>query len=78
MTSKGVHHVQLSKEQLDAPAGLIDLSNGNCRKREVVGQESQPLVGLGIKIVHPPQGVRIGLDRFDGSQDHGVIGPQAD
>ena len=36
------------------------------------------MVGLGIEIVHPAQGVRVGLHRFDGSQDHGVIGPQAD
>ena len=32
------------KEKFHLPSRLVDLSDGECRQREVVGQELQPLV----------------------------------
>ena len=36
------------EEQLDLPPASIKLGDGDCRQREVVGEEHQPLSGFGI------------------------------
>ena len=42
------------EEQSHLPALLVDASDGQRRKGEVVGQELKPLTGLGVVIIHVP------------------------
>ena len=43
------------EEEFDLPAAAIELGDGQRRDGEVVGQEDQPLAGLGIAITDAPQ-----------------------
>jgi hypothetical protein len=43
-------HLDPAKEKLDLPALLIDLRDGQCGQREVIGQKYQPFAGFRIDV----------------------------
>ena len=77
MTSKGVHHVELSKNNSTCQRALVDLGDGQCRKREVVGQELESLLRFHVEITDAAQRIRVGFGGVDRGQDDGVIGSHA-
>jgi len=46
-------------------------------EEEVVGQENEPRVFLGIEVVNPSQGIGIQSSRFWSREQDGLVGPQA-
>src|SRR5437016_9703517 len=62
------------EKQFYLPPRLVDLGDGNCRKRKVVGEKLEPLSGFEIEIAHAPQRIRVRFDGVDGGQDDRVIG----
>jgi len=53
------------------------MGDGNCRQREVVGEELEALPRVDVEIAHAPQRVRVRFRRVDSGQNDGVIGAHA-
>jgi len=66
-------HLDPAKENLDLPALLVDLRDGQCGQREVVGQKHQSLAGNGIEIADAAQCIRICRGRSDGCQGDSLV-----
>ena len=47
------------EEEFDLPAGFVELGDGQRRHVELIGQENQALVDLGIEVANAAQGVRV-------------------
>ena len=65
------------EKQFHLPTALIDLGNGQCWQRKIVGEELEPLFFLGIEVGDAPQRIGIRLGRIDSGQNDGVIGSLA-
>ncbi len=65
------------EEQFDLPATPIQLSDGQCRDGEVVGQEDQRLAGLGIAIADATQRDGIIVLGLQAGQHDGLVETQA-
>jgi hypothetical protein len=65
------------EKQLDLPAAPIQLGDGQGRHGEVVGEENQPLAGLGIAKANAPQRGGIIVLGFWACRHHGLIETQA-
>src|SRR5271165_538464 len=66
-------HLDPAKKQLDFPAALVDLRNGERRKSEVAGQKFQPLAGFQVAVCDAAQRVWIGRGRSARGQNHRVV-----
>jgi len=53
------------------------LSDGECWKREVVGQELEALPRFHVEITHSAQLIRVSFNGVDGGQNDCVIGSNA-
>jgi hypothetical protein len=56
------------------PPRLVDLGDGKCRKREVVGEKLEPFSCFDIEIIHAAELLRVRFGGVDGGQDDSVIG----
>src|SRR6266566_113918 len=65
------------KKQFHLPPRLVDLGDGNCRKREVVGEKLEPFSAFDVEITHAAELLRVRFGRVDGGQDDSVIGPNS-
>ena len=66
-----------AEEQLDAPAQPVDLCDGQRRDCEVVGQEDQIPLRLGVEVAHLSQKVREGFSCFGQSGFADLVAAQA-
>ena len=57
-----------AKEQLDLPAGLVELGDLECRPRKVVGQENERRLVVGRAVANPAQQIGISLARIKAAQ----------
>jgi len=64
------------EEQLDLPSGLVQLADGPCRQRQVVGEENKVFLAEGVAINDPPQLFRVKLRGQGTSQGDGLIATQ--
>ena len=64
------------EEEFNLPSRLVDLSDGERGQREVVGQELQPLVRLGVEVADAPQRIGIGFGGLDCGEDDRLVGSQ--
>ncbi len=62
------------EEQFYLPSRFVDLRNGECRKRKVVGEKLEPLSCLNVEIGHETQCVWVRFYRVYSGQDDSVIG----
>ena len=65
------------EEQFDLPASTIQLSDGQSRHGEVVGQEDERFAGEGIAIADAAQRVGIIVLCIHAGHDHGLVETQA-
>src|SRR5271157_4085141 len=65
------------EEQFHLPASPIKLSNGQSRHEEMVGEENESRVFLGVEVVNAPQRIGIPSSRFRPPEQDGLVGPQA-
>src|SRR5689334_25080224 len=66
------------EKQFDLPTTAIELSNGQCRFGEVVGQKDQSLAGQRIAKTNASQSLRIVLAWVETARDHGLVETQTD
>ena len=64
------------EEQLDLPAAFVEASDGESRKRGVVGQKDQPSILVGIVKADPPQFAGVALPGVEAVQGHKLIALQ--
>jgi hypothetical protein len=62
-----------SKEQFDLPATSVNVRDCQCGQVEVVGQENQPSVRLGIAIDHATQGIGVEFRCLRAAEDDRLI-----
>ena len=65
------------EEQFHLPPALVDWSDGQCWKQEMVGQEPQSLFCFYIEAGNASQRVRACCGGSERGEDDGVIGSQA-
>src|SRR5208283_3850528 len=65
------------EKQLDLPAALVQLRDGQRGQQKVVGEEYQVLLGRGIVVANAAQPVGIELGRIKTFQANGLIATQA-
>ena len=65
------------EEQLDRPARLVKLGDGERRQGEIVGQKDEPLVRLFVEETDPADRYRIQAGAFWSPEDDRLIGTQA-
>lgn len=65
------------EEKLHFPSGAVEFGDGQRRQAEVVGEEDQPLVVLGVVELHPAQWVGVAVAAFGGGQPDGLVAAQA-
>jgi len=61
------------EKQFDLPAATVKLGDGQRRQLEVVGQEDQIPVMLGIVELDTAQVLRVALVGFDAGQGNGLV-----
>jgi len=64
------------EEQLHLPSAPVELSDGQRRKHEVVGQKDQCLVGDGIVVFDAPEFCGVATRRVVASQHNDLVGSQ--
>ena len=65
-----------AEEQLDLPAGAVELRDEQGRQVKIVGEKDQAQVLLGVEIVDAPQGCGIATRTLASGQANGLIGTQ--
>lgn len=65
------------EEQLDLPAGLVDLRHHDGVELEIVGEENQGLSGIGIHVADAPQSGSVGFLGSRAVEADGLVGPQS-
>ena len=65
------------EEQFDLPAATEQLGDHQCRKVEMVGQEDQAFVGLGIAVANTAQQVGIAFCRIVRNEPDTLVALQA-
>ena len=63
------------EKELHLPPRLVPLSNGERRQREVVGEEHEPLAGIGIGVADPSERQRVARGGLRSRQHDGLIAP---
>ena len=70
-------HLDPFEEQLDSPAGFVELGNGEGRQSEVVREKAEALAGVGIDVDDPSQLARIRRLGIDSGEADNLIANQA-
>lgn len=65
------------EEQLDLPAALVQLRNGEGRQGKIVGEKNQLAIGLLVAVTDAPQGFGIATQRVETHQTDGLIAGQS-
>ena len=65
------------EEQLDLPTLLVERTDGQRRKRQIVGQERECFAGVLVEIDHPAQNVGVTLARHRAGEAHLMIASEA-
>ena len=65
------------EEQLDPPAIAVEFGDGECGEGEVVGEELEGGVCLGVAVGDTPEGLRVALGSLLADEDDGLVADKA-
>jgi hypothetical protein len=65
------------EEQFDFPAQAVQLGHGERGQREVIGEQGQRPVSIGVAVANPPQVIRIITQGFHAGEAYRLIADEA-